>query len=418
VAALYGVPGVQKAPRVKKPKMVGPQTLAAQGSRGGGLQPAFRAASPNLSTQTGNTAQAFANTQSALATSAQTGAQRSAPTQATWSLVGGSGATPAAPPATPIAPGAFAPPGYAGVQPVNPPPLGYPAGGAGLAKPVLPTQPVAVVAPGGATPGQPSGGGAVAPSGPTAPASPAAATPDAGALFDSDPRTMALMAWIAQQRGALSAQYGLIPRIVNGQQAKDANGNPIYDWAASNDAPYSVYNTLTNQFGQQLQNVQNNANASGALFSGATAAGGSRAEQAYNRNLYDAMNTFLTTNAGFDKQRADLFSQLYPELAKRASDLADAAKPRTPASSSGLPATPPPHAGMSGSGGRGGSVSPPQGRPASKPNPNGDQTKPVDKRPAKPSLSKPPKKRRPARGTNTMGRGERGFRSPRPVTIG
>lgn len=359
---------------MKKPKIVGPQTLAAQGSRGGGLQPAFRAAAPSLSRHQGNTPQAFAATQRAVATAAQTGGQRAQPmSYAPTPPLPYPGATP-----TPTVP------------PVPPAVVGTPTGPASSsggipAGPPAGTPPIRL--PGAA------GLGGIIP-GIVNPPKPPEPTPTAAALFDSDPRTMALRAWIAGQRGSLQAQYGLVPRIVNGQQAVDANGNPIFDWTSSADTPYSVYNTLNTQLEQQQQNVQNASNNAGALFSGATAAGASRASSAYNRNLTDALNTFRSNYTGYDKQMSDLFTQLYPELVKRAGDLADAAKPpaaKPPASKPPTPAKPPKNQGT--------------GRPASKPNPNGDQTKPADKRPPKPGLTpQRPAKKKQRRGTTRISR--------------
>lgn len=409
--AALGIVGVQQKPRAKKPKATSVQTLASKGSRGGGLQPAFRAATSATTRSVGNTPQAYANTQRAVATSAQTGAMRSAPGEggmvtphpsAGW-------ATPAPAPApsagwtspvvvggTPTAPGT--PIGVLPTQPIPPgvAPGGYPApvpGGVGgsWGKPAGPATPAPVViTPDGRVIPQPvapppAGGGTPTPTPVTPTPTPATpATPNADALFDADPRVIALNAWIASQQNNLMAQYGLAPVI--GPDGKQVVRNGVPQWQqAGNAAPYSVTQTLRTQYGQQLQNVQNNANASGALFSGATAAGGQRAQSAYDRNMFDAINTFLGNYQGLDKQRIDLYAQLYPELAKKAADLADAAKPPKPPKPA-TPATP---------------ARPPQGRPASKPNKDGNQTKPVDKRPQKPALT--PAKKKKKRGTSTMG---------------
>lgn len=265
MASLYGLPSpVQTKPRLPKPTW-GPPT---GGTRGGGLQPSLTAHTSPLTTQYGANPAAM---QRALASYAKPKRPRTA------------GTTP-------------------GINPNAP----QPQPGATMGGGVGGYQPGPVVLP-------QAGGTTTTPHpAPTPTPQPTQAQlqqrqQDAiNAAIAADPRYLAQNPLWAAEQNQLYARYGI---------------NPDGTWASRSTDPYSVYNTLRTQADQSTANAQASANASGALFSGANAAMVARGQDAFNRNLSDAYNSYLSQMQGITSDQnalrgtiANEFMQNHPEL--------------------------------------------------------------------------------------------------------
>lgn len=198
-------------------------------------------------------------------------------------------------------------------------------------------------------PGQPTTGPGAPGSpdpGPPPPPPPPGGTPppppppiDWAALIGQDPSYIAALARLTRLRHDAVVQFG------------DASGIPGADAATAGEAsnnPYSVVALLRQQLGQNQQNLTNQANAHGVLFSGAATQNRSNEANLGQQRNFNARQQLLSLLGGYGDEQQSAYADAYNRLAQNppVSPIppepvaAPAAVPVAPAAA-GTPVTPP-----------------------------------------------------------------------------
>lgn len=137
--------------------------------------------------------------------------------------------------------------------------------------------------------------------------------PDPWTAALRDPRYMAASSGFNARRSDLYAQYGWIP---------DASSPTGYRLATATEQPYSIANQLAQALRSRSQDVMNQHNSRGILFSGSQVAGQEQALDAHNRGMAESYADFIRGLGQVTSDEGALQSEIYRDaIAQPAPDL-------------------------------------------------------------------------------------------------